>query len=177
MRRVRQWLASAGWFTIPDPGLKREWRDPIIARLEAIDLTPRADATPSREKRMFVFIAALVLAYGLAATMISSGAGMTRLVVIFGSHASGIDPGAEQRLRALIAEFETKNRTRLAHKKFAWGLEGERTYCFALNELDLYAERAFIARVRMLAERPHNGWTTVKEYGRCEGHGPTRPLQ
>ena len=151
LRGARRWLASGGWYAIPDPGIERAWREPISARYENVVPPPSSENGRALDWSPLIFTLLMVLAYAtflIVATTVNANPGLTRLVVGPGSNDGMPD------LRPLVMEFDRKYGTVIRYRTVVWG------YCFDLTELPLDAERAFVARVRQLGGN-------VREYSRC----------
>lgn len=88
-----------------------------------------------------------------------------RLLVEFTSECCGTDATAEDALDALVREYKSQRGVILAFDSYNWGMEGEHTYCFWLNELNQNEQAEFIQRVR---EGVKGRRVNLREGGLCQ---------
>ena len=71
-----------------------------------------------------------------------------RLSVSFISIGAGTDKKARQDYDQYLTQYEQKNKIKLSYKITPWGREGEKDYCFKLNELNKKQQEVFIAETK-----------------------------
>jgi len=71
-----------------------------------------------------------------------------RLSVSFISIGAGTDKKARQDYDQYLIQYEQKNKIKLSFKITPWGREGEKDYCFKLNELNKKQQEVFIAETK-----------------------------
>lgn len=71
-----------------------------------------------------------------------------RLSVSFISIGAGTDKKARQDYDQYLIQFEQKNKIKLSYEITPWGREGEKDYCFKLNELNKKQQEVFIAETK-----------------------------
>jgi hypothetical protein len=72
------------------------------------------------------------------------------LVITFSSRGEGINGKTVETLHSLINEFEFKYDVTIEFKIRNWGREGEKDYCFRLNNLNRKMKELFISEVKGL---------------------------
>jgi len=71
-----------------------------------------------------------------------------RFSVSFISIGAGTDKKARQDYDQYLTQYEQKNKIKLSYKITPWGREGEKDYCFKLNELNKKQQEVFIAETK-----------------------------
>ncbi len=87
-----------------------------------------------------------------------------RFVVSFYSACCGPDPDAGASFDAILAEQERAFGRSFKYTDSAWGLEGESSRCFPLDELDAQEQRKF---VRAFTSRLRANLTSITQNAQC----------
>lgn len=69
------------------------------------------------------------------------------LYLSFISKGAGIDGSAKEKVDAIIHQFELDNKLTIDKEVIKWGREGEKDYCFQLDNLSKKKKKAFIALI------------------------------
>jgi hypothetical protein len=88
-----------------------------------------------------------------------------RLTVSFISIGAGVDQKAKANWDKFVADYELKNKVKLAHETVSWGREGEVDYCYKLAELKDPKLSAFVAECK--AQVLGNKLVQLKENANC----------
>jgi len=80
----------------------------------------------------------------------STGQETYRVIVSFGSMASGIDSKAFNEYQSFLTSFGKKVNKTITFDTVPWGREGERDYCFKLKEISKSEQKEFVKALRNL---------------------------
>ena len=86
-----------------------------------------------------------------------------RFIVSFISIGSGSDATAMSKLEKIVKEYSGK----ASFEVVSWGREGEKDYCFSLNEMNSSDQTKFIERVKK--ELANNNLVQFRENGPAKG--------